>query len=267
VAVVTGGAGGIGTAMARAFAARGAKLVLADIHAERLEQATKDLRSEGADVLGHVTDVTKAESCEALAEAAFQHFGGAHIICNNAGIAVLGPLAQATSADWHLTFDINFWGVVHGVQAFLPRLVDQQEGGHFVNTASMAGLTGMSWLGVYCASKFAVVGLTESLHRELRDQGIGVSVLCPMIVATEIDKNTREVLDRSNTGPTNAVVPPQSDIKGGIVQPEDVAKRVVRAIERGDLYVLTHMEQREILARRAARQDAVFEPDHWDLDA
>jgi NAD(P)-dependent dehydrogenase (short-subunit alcohol dehydrogenase family) len=266
VAVITGGAGGIGMAMARAFAARGARLVLADIHEARLKEAADALRAEGADVHGHITDVTNAESTEALAEATFSHFGGAHIVCNNAGIAVLGPMVSATTADWRLTFDINFWGVVHGVQAFCPRMIEQGEGGHVVNTASMAGLTGMSWLGVYCASKFAVVGLTESLQRELRGHGIGVSVLCPMIVQTDIDKNTREVLSKSASGPTAAVAPPQSDMKGGVVQPGEVARRVVRAIERGDLYVLTHPEQREILARRAARQDAVFAADRWALE-
>lgn len=266
VAVITGGAGGIGMAMARGFAARGARLVLADIHEPRLEAAAAELRAEGADVYAHRTDVTDKGSTDALADAAFSHFGGVHIVCNNAGIAVLGPMVEATTADWRLTFDINFWGVVHGVQSFTQRMIDQAQGGHVVNTASMAGLTGMSWLGVYCASKFAVVGLTESLQRELRGHGIGVSVLCPMIVQTDINKNTREVLANSDKGPTAAVAPPESDMKGGVVQPTEVAQRVVRAIERGDLYVLTHPEQREILARRAARQDSVFEAERWSLE-
>ena len=266
VAVITGGAGGIGMAMARAFAARGAIIVLADVHAERLSAAVKELTSEGAEVSGVTTDVTSAESVEALASEVYERHGAAHLLCNNAGIAVLGPMAKATAADWRITFDINFWGVVHGVQAFLPRMLGSGLPGHIVNTASMAGLVGMSWLGVYCASKFAVVGLTESLARELRDSPIGVSVLCPMIVQTDINRNTLETLDRADQGPTNATAPPESEIVGGVVQPEDVAARVVRAIERRQLYVLTHPEQREILRRRAAKQDAEFEPGRWDLD-
>jgi NAD(P)-dependent dehydrogenase (short-subunit alcohol dehydrogenase family) len=265
VAVVTGGAGGIGMALARAFAGRGAKIVLADIHEERLATAVKELEAEGAAASGVPTDVTRRESVEALADAVYARHGAAHLVCNNAGIAVLGPMAKATEADWHITFDINFWGVVHGVQAFLPRMLEGGQPGHIVNTASMAGLVGMSWLGVYCASKFAVVGLTESLARELKGTPIGVSCLCPMIVETDINQNTLETLDRSERGPTNATAPPQSEIVGGVVQPAEVAQRVVRAVERNQLYVLTHPEQRSILRRRAGKQDEAFEPEAWEL--
>lgn len=266
VAVVTGGGGGIGLAMALAFADRGAKIVLADNHEERLEIGVSMLQGRGATASGELTDVTKRESVEALAESVYARHGAAHIVCNNAGIAVLGPMAKATDADWHITFDVNFWGVVHGVQAFLPRMLDGGGPGHIVNTASMAGLVGMSWLGVYCASKFAVVGLTESLARELKDTPIGVSCLCPMIVETGINQNTLETLERADHGPTNATAPPQSEIVGGVVQPDEVARRVVRAVERNQLYVLTHPEQRSILERRARKQDEVFEPPLWNLD-
>jgi len=266
VAVITGGAGGIGMALARAFAARGARIALADVHEERLAAAVRELEGEGAAALGVPTDVTSPGSVEALASRVYEKWGACHLLCNNAGIAVLGPMVEATPADWHLTFDINFWGVVHGVQAFLPRMLEGGQGGHVVNTASMAGLVGMSWLGVYCASKFAVVGLSESLERELRDTGIGVSILCPMIVETDINRNTSEALQRSDRGPTRATAPPQSAMKGGVRQPDEVARRVVRAVERGQLYVLTHPEQRDILRRRAGRQDAAFEPEAWELD-
>jgi short-subunit dehydrogenase len=155
----------------------------------------------------------------------------------------------------------NFWSVVYGVDAFLPRLLAQGEGGHIVNTASMAGLVGMQGFGIYCASKFAVVGLSESLHRELRGSGVGVSVLCPMIVDTPIAENTRNVLRRSRAGPGEIAAPAPAPglMKGGVISADEVAARVVTAIERDDLYVLTHPEQREILRRRAARQDAAFE--------
>lgn len=267
VAVVTGGAGGIGSALARAFAARGARIVLADLDAANLDVVARRLAADGARVLGVPTDVTKPESVEALAEATLSRFGAAHVVCNNAGVATFGPIATSTAKDWEFTMNVNFWGVVNGVQSFVPRLIAQKQGGHVVNTASMAGLTGMSWLGVYCASKFAVVGLSESLQRELRPQGIGVSVLCPMIVATGINENSQRMrpAELRNSG---AADPPATGgdapaMVGSTIQPEELARRVVRAIERGDLYILTHPEQREILRRRAERLDAAFQD--WEL--
>jgi short-subunit dehydrogenase len=154
--------------------------------------------------------------------------------------------------------------VLYGVQAFVPRLLAQGDGGHVVNTASMAGLTGMSFLGMYCASKFAVVGLSESLSRELRERGIGVSVLCPMIVQTDINRNSLLRHPDPERRRQAAAMAPPGLMRGGVISADDVARRVVRAIERGDLYVLTHPEQREILRRRAARIDAMFEPERWE---
>jgi NAD(P)-dependent dehydrogenase (short-subunit alcohol dehydrogenase family) len=264
VAVITGGASGIGAAMARAFAARGAKIVLADIDPEALREMERELASAGTPVLGVPTDVAQRGSVHALAEATWKRFGAAHVVCNNAGIALLGEIAKAPHEDWEFTMNVDFWGVVHGVEAFVPRLIEQHQGGHVVNTASMAGLVGMQWLGIYCAAKFAVVGLTEALHRELKPHAIGASVLCPMIVATNIGENSQR-LRPGTEGQTRASVaaaPPGAAMRGGTVTAESVAAKVVRGIERQDLYILTHPEQREILRRRAARLDAVF--DSWE---
>lgn len=258
VAVVTGGASGIGLAMARAFAARGARLVLADIDEAALALAEKELTADGASAAGLVTDVTRRESVEALAEACTSRFGGAHIVCNNAGIAIAGSLVGAPLADWEASLAVNFWGVVHGVDAFVPRMRDAGEGGHLVNTASMAGLVGMQYLGIYCVTKFAVVALSESLERELRPDGIGVHVLCPMMVQTNIVENSARQLGRPPPAPS-AGGPPEGGLVGDTISVEGVAQRVVRAIERGSLYILTHPEQREILRRRWERQDRVFE--------
>jgi NAD(P)-dependent dehydrogenase (short-subunit alcohol dehydrogenase family) len=264
VAVVTGGGGGIGAAMARAFAARGARIVLADRDADAMTPVARDLRASGAEVLAVPTDVTVSESVRALADAAERHFGAVHIVCNNAGVALFGEIAAATHADWTYTMNVNFWGVVHGVETFVPRLLARGEGGHIVNTASMAGLVGMRWLGIYSASKFAVVGLSEALHRELAEHGIGVGVLCPMVVQTNINENSvrNRPADLRNPG----VEPPLPDtaaMAGTVIPPDEVGRRVVRGIERNDLYILTHPEQREILRRRWARQDRLFEPDVW----
>ena len=265
VAVITGGAGGIGFALAEAFAARGARIALADVDEAGMAERAKALEARGAQVLCVPTDVARRESVEALADAVFRRFGAAHLVCNNAGIALAGPLLQATPDDWRLTMDIDFWGVVHGVNAFAPRLVAQGQGGHVLNTASMAGLVGMAWLGVYCAAKFAVVGLSEALRRELQGHGIGVSVLCPMIVATDIDRNSARVRGREAPGAPAVDQPPAGALQGGVIPPEEVARRVVRGIERNDLYILTHPEQRAILRRRAERLDACFEPERWAL--
>jgi NAD(P)-dependent dehydrogenase (short-subunit alcohol dehydrogenase family) len=257
VAVVTGGGAGIGQAMARAFAARGAKVMLADIDEAAMTKTETELSASGAEIASFKTDVRERENVVALAEATWQTFGGAHIICNNAGIAPSGSVVGADPAEWKITMDINFWGVVHGIDAFVPRMIEQSEGGHIVNTASMAGLTGMLGLGLYCATKFAVVGLTESLHRELQQHGIGVSVLCPMIVQTQIGEHSQKMLGKElpagSTGP----------LVGNMIQAGEVADRVMRGIERKDLYILTHPEQREILKRRAARLDATFEEGRW----
>jgi NAD(P)-dependent dehydrogenase (short-subunit alcohol dehydrogenase family) len=263
VAVITGGAGGIGMAMARAFTARGAAIVLADLDEPGLMRAQSELQEIGARVLAVPTDVTRLESVQALAAAARTHFGGAHIVCNNAGVATFGEMHRASHRDWVYTMNVNFWGVVHGVETFVPLLIDQAQGGHVINTASMAGLVGMRWLGIYCASKFAVVGLTESMARELSPHGIGVSVLCPMIVDTAINENTVRMRPDELRNAEDIAAPPASAMAGGVIAVEEVARRVVRAVERGDLYILTHPEQREILRRRAAKLDGMFEEDVW----
>src|SRR2546426_3662531 len=261
VAVITGGGGGIGAAMARAFAARGARIVLADVDRAAMEGVAAALGERGTEVLAVPTDVTALESVRALADAAERRFGAVHIVCNNAGVATMSELGAATHADWQYTMNVNFWGVVHGVETFVPRLLARGAGGHIVNTASMAGLVGMRWLRGYCASQFAVVGLTQALHPELPQEGIGVSVLCPMIVETNINENSIPHRPAALQNPGGAAVPEGAAMAGSVIRPEEVARRVVRGIERKDLYIFTHPEQRPILQRRAARQDRMFEPD------
>ncbi len=266
VAVITGGASGIGAAMAGAFGARGAKLVLADIDKPSLQAKAAEFESAGYEVLPVQTDVTKLAQVQALRDASVDRFGAVHIVCNNAGIALVGKIAEAPHKDWELTMGVNFWGVVHGVETFAPLLVEQEQGGHIVNTASMAGLVGMSWLGVYCASKFAVVGLSEAMFREMKEHDIGVSVLCPGMVETNIGPNSARTrgIELPKEAPPSV---PAGEMKGGFLRADEVAARVVRGIERRDLYILTHLSHREFIRRRAERLEAVFQDESWSEDA
>jgi NAD(P)-dependent dehydrogenase (short-subunit alcohol dehydrogenase family) len=256
VVVITGGAGGIGRALGQAFAAHGARIALSDIDEARLATACDQLRQTGATVHGFPVDVTSRAAVTRLATEVVGHFGQVDVVCNNAGIAPFGRLVDTAPADWELTMGINFYGVVHGVEAFTPHLI-AGGGGHLVNVASMAGLIGMEWLGVYCASKFAVVGLSEALYRELAPHGIGVSVVCPMMVDTGITTNSHQrIAAARGTDAPPPPLPPDASLVGATISPGRVAEQVVRGVLRGDLYIMTHPEQREILRRRAARLDA-----------
>ena len=192
VAVVTGGASGIGKAMAARLAAAGMHVVIADI-----EEAPLRATADELGVVGIRTDVADAASVQALADAVVERFGTAHVLCNNAGVGGGGVIANATLNDWKWVLDVNLWGVVHGLHSFLPLLLangaDDTDGGggHVVNTASMAGLSAWPGIGPYNASKYAVVGISETLAIELRDTAVGVSVLCPGVVNTNIFQSQR----------------------------------------------------------------------------
>ena len=190
-AVITGAASGIGRAMALDLARRGVQLTLADVEPEALDAAAGEAGALGVRVLPVPTDVSDYAAMRALADAAFDHFGAVHILCNNAGISVGGALQEARHEDWQWAIGVNLWGVIHGVEAFVPRMLEQGQGGHIVNTASMAGLIASKGLGIYNTTKYAVVGLSETLAKDLRDEGIGVSVLCPMGVRTRIRESER----------------------------------------------------------------------------
>ena len=192
VAVITGGASGIGLATAKQLAARGAHLVLVDMQAAALEPAAKAVAAMGPGrVETRVCDVSDHAAMVALAADVVKTLGGVHIVFNNAGIAVGGPISEMSHDDWRWVIDVDLWGPIHGVEAFLPHMRAAKAGGHILFTASFAGLVPNMGLGPYCVAEYGVVALAEVLHRELRDDDIGVSVLCPMRVGTSIGSSQR----------------------------------------------------------------------------
>jgi len=251
VAVVTGAGSGIGRALARALALEGARIVAADLDEAGMAETTRDL-----DAIAVRTDVTQRSQVLALADRAFSEFGAVHVLCNNAGVAVWGGLERATHQDWEWVLGVNLWGVIHGVEAFVPRMVAQGEGGHIVNTASMAGLVATQGLGVYNTSKYAVVGLSETLVKDLRPYRIGVSVLCPMGVSTQIrssERNRPAALRNQRGEPRDTGDATPVELMGATLSAAEVASKVVRAIYGDELYVITHDESLTPIRKRFQR--------------
>jgi len=250
VAVVTGGASGIGYALAERFARERMKIVLADVQADALEEAEGKLRSGGAEVLAVETDVSRAESVEHLRDQVLDRFGAAHVVCNNAGVSTVGSVWEATLADWEWILGVNLWGVVNGIRAFVPVLLEQEEA-HVVNTASMAGvITGI--LGPYSVTKQAVVGLSEALYFGLRAHSagqVGVSVLCPGWVNTRIaDSERNRPAGLGPPGPVTAAQQATADsirqLLASAMAPAEVAQQVFDAIRQDQFYILTHPEMK-----------------------
>ena len=256
-AFVTGGAGGIGLALGRAFAQSGMKVMLADIEAETLQAAVKSLQQFGPDVRGTVCDVADPLSVERAAQASFEAFGKVHIVCNNAGVAAGGGIDLISLDNWRWVLDVNLMGVLHGIRSFLPHIREHGEGGHIVNTASMAGMNGGLGFSPYAASKFAVVAMSEGLAAQLRPHGIGVSVLCPSFVRTRIGESGRNRPERYGparapdpASPAAAMVAEIARLLEAGLEPDYVAARVLDAIREDEFYVFTHPDSAALVQRR-----------------
>ena len=263
VAVITGAGSGIGRGLARRAAAEGMHVVIADIEAEALEETAVELSTGGTDVLAVRLDVSDPAAVESLAGETFERFGAVHILCNNAGVFQGGITWKRTLADWEWVMGVNFWGMLHGIRAFVPRMIEGGEDGHVVDTSSLAGMLTVAYSAPYVVSKFAALALTESLAHDLRAQEsrIGVSVLVPGLVDTKIASSER---NRPDEPPSEAQAPDAHFVAqalrdltatGGI-HPDEVGEMVFDAVRTGRFYVTTMDSAIDLLRERS---DAILE--------
>lgn len=250
VAVVTGAASGMGLAFSHRFAEEGMKVVLADIEAEPLSMAEAAIRQKGGDVLAVKTNVMTEADVNRLADAAFERFGNVHILCNNAGVAATAATLrsrpwESSLADWEWTFGVNFMGVLYGIRAFIPRMLENGEEGHIVNTASMAGL--LTGANPYNVSKHGVVCLSEGIYKEFKLMGakLSASVLCPGLIRTAILDSERN--RPQEFGPATNMAEQRPEVQAWSagfaaalsqgIEPEEVARQVVEAIRDDQFYI------------------------------
>lgn len=266
VAVVTGGASGLGLAMAQRFAAEGMAVVLADVQQDALDRAVAGFEAAGHAVLGVRCDVSRQDSVDALRDAAVARFGKVHVLCNNAGVAPGGLAWESTLEDWHWCLGVNVYGVIHGLRSFVPHMLAHGEEGHIVNTASVAGLISPPGMGIYCVSKHAVVTLTECLHHDLAGKTgrIGASVLCPAYVPTGIADSERNrpaglanpVRERNAEDAAREELLRKA-VASGKISAAQVAQAVFEAVRDRRFYVLTHQKIKGAIETRM--QDILLE--------
>ena len=257
VAVVTGAGSGIGRAIAKHAAEEGMRVVIADVELNALEESAAEVETAGSEVLVVPTDVSRADQVDDLANLAYERFGAVHLLCNNAGVFQAGITWQRELADWEWVMGVNFWGVLHGIRSFVPRMLGGGDEGHVVNTSSLAGLISGGYSAPYIASKFAVLGLTECLAHDLRAEGtrIGASVLIPGLVDTKIAYSTR---NRPDEPPSEAQAPDHHMVEQALRDltaksgrpPDEVAGLVFDAVRGGRFYVTTSDATEAILRER-----------------
>jgi NAD(P)-dependent dehydrogenase (short-subunit alcohol dehydrogenase family) len=256
-AFITGGASGLGLAMAHAFGGAGMNIMLADIEEAPLAAAVADLEQRQVKVASVLCDVSEREAVFAAAARTVETFGKVHVVCNNAGVGAGGPLGQVTETDWNWILSVNLMGVVHGMDAFLPHVRAHGEGGCFVNTASMAGMISPPGMEPYSATKFAVVAMSEGWAGQLAADNINVAVLCPGFVKTRINQSGRTRQAKFG-GPVDSPVAADSLVNSGI-DPERVGRRVLEAVQNDERYIFTHPDMKGFVEARFAGILAAFD--------
>ena len=272
VAFITGGASGMGLAMARSFSAAGMKLAIADVEQSALDRAKAEFEASNADVITINVDVTNRDAMAEAADATVAAFDKVHVLVNNAGVAVGGGLDKMSYNDWDWVTSVNLDGVVNGLQAFINRIQAHGEGGHIVNTASMAGHFAIPGLGVYTATKYAVVGISETLRADLKEHNVGVSVLCPGIVNTNIfdsgrnrpatlqgDTDTASLVLTDDDMDDNERSQRLEEFRNNALDPSVVGDMVLNAIQNDEFYIFTHPELETMVNERSAEVSAAFE--------
>jgi NAD(P)-dependent dehydrogenase (short-subunit alcohol dehydrogenase family) len=251
-AFITGGASGMGRGMAKAFARAGMKVVIADIRADALAETAAGFAAERLDVRTVQLDVTDRAQWAAAADEAEALVGNIHVLVNNAGVGLVGMLAEMRYSDWDFSMGVNLGGVINGLTTMLPRIVAHGEGGHIVATSSTAGVSAVAGAGAYTAAKFAVTGLMEVLASELDGSNVGASVFLPGPVNTSLGETTEQVRPahlRDAAAAADPLSPPSFD-PTVFMHPDEVGERVLRGIERGDLFIMSHPEFRDGIRAR-----------------
>ena len=265
-AVITGGAEGIGYEIAHALAKQGMAIVLADIDSEMLARAVKNLQEKGCNVAGVRCDTSLKEDLVELATSSTKLFGKIHLLISNAGVSVMGAQKNISEANWRWIIDVNLMSVVYGAQVFAPLIQSHGEGGHILNVASMAGMSGLAFAGPYCATKAAVVALSESWRQELKESRIGVSVLCPGFVKSRIYDSMRNRQERFG-GPIyfedlllqKPHLSSQRDLVVNGIEGEIVGNRVVEAIKNNEFYIFSHPSYRQVIDNRCQALNRAFD--------
>ncbi|MBW8815326.1 MAG: SDR family NAD(P)-dependent oxidoreductase [Caulobacterales bacterium] len=260
-AFITGGASGIGLAMAHAFGGAGMNIMLADIEEPPLRAAIAELQARQIPVAGLTCDVSDRASVEAAAAETVRAFGKVHVVCNNAGVVVGGRVGEVKPADWDWIFSVNVMGVIYGMEAFLPLIRSHGEGGCFVNSASMAGMISPAGREPYSATKFALVALSEGWGVQLEPEGIHVAILCPGFVKTGLSRSGRT--RQARYGGPAVLPPPGARTAIPAIEPERVGERVLEAVRAGERYIFTHPDMRSLVQDRFARIMRAFD----DADA
>jgi NAD(P)-dependent dehydrogenase (short-subunit alcohol dehydrogenase family) len=260
VAFVTGGASGIGLGMVKAFLGAGMKVVVADINDEHLEQVRAEYGDEPA---LHVLrlDVTDRKAVAAAARVTVERFGKVHVLCNNAGVGVLGPVTQAKYGDWDWVLEVNLGGAINGIQEFLPLILEHGEGGHIVNTSSMSAVIPIPNTVIYTTTKAALVGLSEALYGELKEQGVIVSAFCPGPVQSNIGQvhKLRPSRYREDTGYADVDARlAERPVSPNWMSIEEVGERVLNGMRNEEIFIFTHREFREGVQERCAAMVAAF---------